>query len=358
MSVSSKSSTNNKIEPLPGPWRVTFDTNPDDCNMSCVMCEEHSEFSPLKRERIMSGRQHRRMDISVIKSTVAQMAEAGLMEIIPSTMGEPLLYHNFLDIIETCKEHNVKLNLTTNGTWPKLGVEQWANLICPVASDVKVSWNGATAYVQESIMKGSSYHQRVEDLRKFIQVRNSIAKSGQNRCRVTIQATFMEANILELPDLIRLAINIGADRVKGHHLWAHFSEIKNQDLRRSDESIKLWNKVSQECIEVAKNSQREDGSTILLENFDPIPEEDHYGMPEDWVCPFLGKEAWINFQGRFDPCCAPDAERKSLGYFGLVTSEGGLSGIWKGKKYQELMKEYMKNEVCRKCNMRRPIKDR
>src|SRR5207253_2951864 len=25
-----------------GPWRITFDTNPDTCNLHCVMCEEHS----------------------------------------------------------------------------------------------------------------------------------------------------------------------------------------------------------------------------------------------------------------------------------------------------------------------------
>ena len=23
----------------PGPWRITFDTNPDDCNLHCIMCQ-------------------------------------------------------------------------------------------------------------------------------------------------------------------------------------------------------------------------------------------------------------------------------------------------------------------------------
>jgi hypothetical protein len=30
------------------------------------------------------------------------------------------------------------------------------------------------------------------------------------------------------------------------------------------------------------------------------------------VCPFLGKEAWVNHSGRFDPCCSPDQQRLSL----------------------------------------------
>ena len=33
------------------PWRITFDTNPDDCNLQCLMCEEHSPFSPKQAER-------------------------------------------------------------------------------------------------------------------------------------------------------------------------------------------------------------------------------------------------------------------------------------------------------------------
>ena len=28
-----------------GPWRITFDTNPDDCNLHCIMCEDHSPYS-------------------------------------------------------------------------------------------------------------------------------------------------------------------------------------------------------------------------------------------------------------------------------------------------------------------------
>jgi hypothetical protein len=35
----------------PGPWRITFDTNPDDCNLHCIMCEEHSPYSDLQAER-------------------------------------------------------------------------------------------------------------------------------------------------------------------------------------------------------------------------------------------------------------------------------------------------------------------
>ena len=47
----------------------------------------------------------------------------GLREIIPSTMGEPLLYRHFDEILDMCAEYGVKLNLTTNGTFPRRGAE-------------------------------------------------------------------------------------------------------------------------------------------------------------------------------------------------------------------------------------------
>jgi hypothetical protein len=42
-----------------GPWRITFDTNPDTCNLRCVMCEEHSRTarssSSARRRRSRAG---------------------------------------------------------------------------------------------------------------------------------------------------------------------------------------------------------------------------------------------------------------------------------------------------------------
>ncbi len=340
-----------------GPWRITFDTNPDDCNMHCIMCEEHSEFSPLREERTRTDRAHRRMDINIIRKTVAEMVPFGLKEIIPSTMGEPLLYDHFLDILEICRTNNVMLNLTTNGTWPKYGPEKWAELICPVTRDVKISWNGVSKAVQEGIMKGSPIEKRFRDLRKFIYVRDQIAKAGGNRCRLTLQVTVLEMNVQELPELIKLAIELGIDRVKGHQLWVHFPEIKNLDMRRSEDSIRRWNSIVDKCERIVEETRSSDGTKIVLDNFNRLDIRSPGLMPDDWICPFLGNEAWINHEGRFDPCCAPDAERRKLGYFGNVNSQKGLLGIWYGADYSNLMRFHMSSPVCRKCTMRRPVSE-
>lgn len=122
-----------------GPWRITFDTNPDTCNMRCIMCEEHSPHSGLQAARRREGRQRRLMPFDLIRRVVTDAAPRGLREIVPSTMGEPLLYEHFDDILDLCSRYGVRLNLTTNGTFPRLGAKAWAERIAPVASDVKIS---------------------------------------------------------------------------------------------------------------------------------------------------------------------------------------------------------------------------
>ena len=87
------------------PWRITFDTNPDDCNLNCVMCEEHSPYSPSHKARIKGELPYRRMDIDTVEQVISECAPHGLEEIIPSTMGEPLIYKHMPRIIELCHEH-------------------------------------------------------------------------------------------------------------------------------------------------------------------------------------------------------------------------------------------------------------
>lgn len=71
-------------------------------------------------------------------------------------------------------------------------------------------------------------------------------------------------------------------------------------------------------------------------------------------CPFLGKEAWINNEGKFSPCCAPDELRKTLGNFGNV-NEVKLEEIWQSSEYLSLQKNYLNYKLCKTCNMRKPL---
>ena len=70
------------IESLSAPRRITFDTNPDDCNFSCIMCEQHSEHSPHQKARKEAKIRRRRMDFDLMKKVIAEAAPLGLEEIV------------------------------------------------------------------------------------------------------------------------------------------------------------------------------------------------------------------------------------------------------------------------------------
>lgn len=343
-----------RLAAAPGPWRITFDTNPDTCNQRCIMCEEHSPHSTLQNTRRAEGRPRRVMPFEIIEKVVAEAAPRGLREIIPSTMGEPLLYDRFEDILDLCRRHGVKLNLTTNGTFPRLGAQGWAERIVPVASDVKISWNGATKHTHERIMLGSRWEEALDNLRTFIAVRDRHAAKGGNRCRVTLQLTFLEANVSEVADIVALAAELGVDRVKGHHLWAHFPEIAEQSMRRNPAAIARWNAAVEAARQVAQARPLPDGRQVQLDNFLLLGD----GASEDLIpggpCPFLGQEAWVDAEGRFNPCCAPDAQRRSLGEFGSL-HDRTLTEIWTGAEYRHLLATYRTRALCLGCNMRRPL---
>jgi MoaA/NifB/PqqE/SkfB family radical SAM enzyme len=325
------------------------------------MCEGFSEHSSVQSDRVAAGGRRRRMAPELIERTVRDAVPHGLREIIPSTMGEPLMYRDFDVFLQLCREFapRLKLNLTTNGSFPSNGVREgvvaWATALLPVLSDVKFSWNAATKATQERVMKRASFDKQLANLRTFLRMRDDAAALGANRASVTLQLTFMAANAPEFPALIKLAAELGVDRVKGHHLWTHWAAMEDQGMRRSAEAAQRWNAIAAECRAVAAATPRLGGGRVALQNFGNLDVDDAASkqVPPDAACPFLGNELWVNSRGRIDPCCAPDAERALLGSFGDVQRPGGVMAAWSSPQYRALMSTYAAHPVCGRCNMRK-----
>jgi glycosyltransferase involved in cell wall biosynthesis/MoaA/NifB/PqqE/SkfB family radical SAM enzyme len=336
-------------------WRITIDTNPEDCNLKCVMCEEHSPYSDfiptLYKE---TGVKRRRMEFVTVEDIFLQAEKLGVKEIIPSTMGEPLMYKGIEGIFELSKKHGIKINLTTNGTFPKLKVEQWANLIVPNTTDVKISWNGATAETAEKVMTGLNYNQVLEKVKEFVAFRNKLFTETGWYCRITFQLTFMQNNMHELADIVKLAAELGVDRVKGHQLWTHFEEIKSLSMKATKESVANWNEYVKQAYEAQENFRMPNGEKVILENIIPLHDNETKELPEDYECPFLSKELWISATGNISPCCAPDNLRKSLGDFGNISTTT-IEDVLQSSVYTELVSNYKTKPLCKTCNMRKPV---
>ena len=333
---------------LEGPWRITFDTNPDLCNLRCIMCDTHSIYNNKREETIGKNRI---MPVQIIKRVI-KSTHSYVKEVIPSTMGEPLLYPYFEEIVRLIKKYDIKINLTTNGTFPMGGVDKWGKLILPLSSDIKISINGATRRVDEEIMVGISFEEQLKNIKKLIEIRDDIRKKGENHPTITFQVTYMERNFNELPELLKLAIELGVDRFKGHHVWITWPQIEKESLRRDRESIMRWN----DMVDILYEIKNQLGSDIILDNVHKLSVSGKNTVPESWVCPFLGREAWIAWDGTFNVCCAPDELRKSFGYFGNV-NENDFMELWNSEKYNALIHRWGSNPICKKCNMRRPAEE-
>ena len=315
------------------------------------MCEEHSKFS---RKEI---KLNRLMDFKIIEDVIENTANNGLKEVIPSTMGEPLLYSKFEDILVLINNYSIKMNLTTNGTFPILGVEKWSNLILPLASDVKISINGASKEVNESIMEGINFRNQLRNIKKFIKIRDKIRKSKINLPTITFQATLLERNLNDLPNLLKLAINLNVDRFKAHHLWITHPELKQESLRRTQSSIKKWNETVDFLRKIAENKKLRYGKSIKLDNIYYLEQfNENRVIPDNYICPFLGKEAWIAWDGTFNVCCAPEVLRRTLGDYGNVNQTKFME-LWNSQKYVDFVQNWGNYKFCKMCNMRKPKKD-
>ncbi len=335
-------------------WRLTLDTNPEDCNLHCIMCEEHSPYSDFKEKLYKeTGIKHRRMPKEWIESIFNEAKALGVQEIIPSTMGEPLLYKDIDLFFDLAKEYQIKINLTTNGTFPKKKAAEWAKMIIPVTSDTKISVNGATQTTAENIMTGLNFDKQMQNVREFVAFRNKYFQETGYYSRITFQLTFMQNNMHELPEIIKLAAEIGIDRIKGHHLWTHFDEIKDLSFKKDKESIDKWNKIVDKAIEAVEKYRKPDGSKILLEQINYLQDNEPKEVPYEYECPFLEKELWVSATGKISPCCAPDEQRDSLGDFGYYP-ETKLTDVLKSETYLNLVKNYKEHPLCKVCVMRKP----
>lgn len=328
------------------PERITFVTNPGLCNLACPMCDTHSPFNRNREQRGTLPI----MDFSVIEKTVRELAPLGLKEIIPSTMGEPLLYPQFGKLLDLAVECGVSVNLTTNATFPQGGVDFWADKLLPVLSDVKFSLNAVNPTVNDRIMGGTRTNTQLANIERFLHLRDAFTLKTGRRCTVSLQMTFMRSNVDHIGEVLRWAIPHGIDRLKGHHLWVTWAELAGESLKSSDTLIKRWNEVVSELEHFAQEHRLPNGKFIRLDNITRLRE--YHQLAAKGSCPFLGKEAWIEADGSFQVCCCPREARKSFGEFGNVSSDS-LRRLWSSPRYRSFLASWGDHENCKICNMRK-----
>lgn len=299
------------------PIQVTW-TGTARCNMRCPMCQV---------DRRKGTRQHPDLPRGLLEKIAPHLFPT--LRILNLTRrGEPFVDSSLLRIVQLCRKYNVKLDINTNGT---LMNRKWSERLMPLLHDVKVSIDGVNSKTFERIRRGAKLGTVLDNVKTFVQVRREILEEGEGP-RLQFEVTLMQSNIDQLPDMIRLASEIGVDRVKGYHLFAFWPEFEKESLV-NDKSH--YNEVYVRSKEVAKELGVETGLALpfLLDGNPPTF--------EDRKCPRLWRRFWIDFNGDLLPCTHPS--RRVLGN----VYRDNILEVWNSEAYQTLRKG--EDPMCSRC---------
>jgi MoaA/NifB/PqqE/SkfB family radical SAM enzyme len=192
------------------PCKLTLQTT-DVCNLDCPHCQiPRAQKTAAMRPELLGW--------------LRDQLLSDLIELHPTNLGEPFAWPHFRALCRDLAECGVVLDLTTNGTLLSPDRVEW---IAPIARDVKVSFDGATAPTFERFRRGASFAAVCDN------VRGLVARFRRVRVRrpiVALQMTLMRDNVDELPALLRLAHELGVDRVKAYHLFSFTPAMDEQSL--------------------------------------------------------------------------------------------------------------------------------
>jgi len=275
--------------------RITLLTNPDLCNLHCPLCFLNQRGLSFGEISGAVGE----MDFGVAKAVVEKygsiLDDEGcpvLKEVIPSTMGEPLLYSHFSELLDLCGSVSVPLNLTTNGTFPGVwGDEGHLLRLLKGCSDIKIS-----------SLASESFGGWRDNVERLLSVRRELIKSGESRiASVSVQATLHGKNLMMIPELIAWATAVGIDRIKWNR--AVFLSDCKPELRMAyelDRSVDELRQYILNCGVMCGSSVRNEGSVFASANVSAK----RFSLA-DGTCPFA-EELWILPDGSEQHCPHPE----------------------------------------------------
>ena len=272
--------------------RLTLLTNPDICNLHCSLCF-------LKQRGEPSG--FGEMPFEVARAAVEKYPD--VREVIPSTMGEPLLYSKFAKLLELCGNHGIPMNLTTNGSFPgRWGSLEGMEALLLACSDIKVS----TLSYEIGGLDELVWRRNVE---KLLDCRarlydGLVAKGNRRAASVSLQVTLHRKNFEHVEQLLQWAEQVGICRVKWNPVV--FLNCVSQDLR---ESFALPVGVVEQLRKVLRSNKVRCEGSLYFENRSGScvvgGNCSHEGTWKD--CPFAD-EVWVWPDGHEDHC--PDPEQR------------------------------------------------
>jgi MoaA/NifB/PqqE/SkfB family radical SAM enzyme len=210
-------------EALGGPYHVEIHPA-DRCNIDCFFCSTASirgtDEIPLPRFAELLG----------------ELKEAGTRSIRLSGGGEPFFHRSIKEFLATVAASGIPIeNVTTNAVLLRSEI---IDLLLPVCDQVTVSLNTADEAGYAAMMQTNpkNFGRVVDNVKALVAARN---RRGAKRPLVNLQYLVYKENFRTLPEMYRLAREMGADTILFNGL-AFLKPEQEMTAAETDEMMALY----------------------------------------------------------------------------------------------------------------------
>lgn len=288
-------------------------------------------------------------------------------EIFFGGYGEPLAHPECLGMLAEAKARGFRASMITNGI---LLTGEVARRLIEMGLDMLwVSLDGASPECYTDVRLGNGLPEILQNLRRLrsLQYQEAWTSPSPTKPNLGIAFVAMQRNVHDLPQVIRLGIQLGATEFSVSNVLAHNESLRAESLyertldRVGGRKVKHWKPL----IHIPRmdiNGKTGEVLTSLLKGDQRIAlfgsELDENGNR----CPFVGRGSLsIRWDGKISPCLPllythtqflENRERVSKEYFVGDINESNLKDIWNAPDYQALRErlEDFDFSPCVNCN--------
>lgn len=299
------------------PRRLVFELT-NACNLNCVMCGRNAaDFKPTV------------FDMDVFRSFEP------LMDIVEEVTlmgwGEPTIHPNFIEMLQIIDNHGARKYFCTNG----MNLGKIKDAIFDYQVDVfAVSLDGVTDETNSRIRRGSKIDQIVDDLKDIVRMKK---ERGLKYPWINFVFCAMRSNIEELPEMVRLAAEIGIEEVKVVYLTVFEENLLEESLWGYEDLVR---NIFEETIRTAD----ELGIVLKLPHYigeDVAEDKYHKDCFVTWRDFFLGSDGYVR------PCMSTPIQ------FFPYDKEKAFMELWNASQYQKYREtvndQSDMDDPCRRC---------
>jgi radical SAM protein with 4Fe4S-binding SPASM domain len=261
-------------------------------------------------------------------------------------VGEPLLNEALFEMVAHLKRRNVYVLFNSNGI---LLDEKRQNAIIDTGLDeLRISLDAASPQGYKRIRNSNKFNQIVQNLRTFL----TLQKDHQAVTpRLSVWFLGTKDNIAEMPELLRLAADIGIGALHLQRL-VYFQDHEGYGVARCEQTLQDSDDTALELIHRSRDLAARLGiqfnASGLSNPFESVQASSAVKMP--WrKCYRPQTLMYITANGNVLPCCI--SPFSTIDYSSILLGnafESSLAEIWSGPKYK-IFRNQLQTETPPKC---------